>query len=84
MIDWGDACAGDPRLDLARMSMAGPTAFATFMSGYGIGLTPALNRSLACYRMVWHIDNLAFEHRAGGDWFDHYRAGIAAAVQELA
>src|SRR6185436_9916981 len=35
LIDWGDACAGDPRLDLGRMSMAGPTAFATFMSGYG-------------------------------------------------
>lgn len=83
LIDWGDARAGDPLLDLARMSMAGPTAFAAVISGYGLRERPAISRGLACYRMVWHIENFAFELRAGGDWFDHYRKGIALAVQQL-
>lgn len=64
LIDWGDACVGDPRLDLARMSMAGPTAFKSFMTGYGMTLTPDLGRVLAAYRLVWNIDALDYEHRA--------------------
>lgn len=84
IIDWGDASAGDPRLDLARMSMTGPAAFTAFMSGYGSSVTPELDRTLACYRMVWHIDALTYEFRAGGQYFDHYRAGIAASVRQLA
>lgn len=84
LIDWGDACAGDPRLDLGRMSMAGPTAFASFLSGYGLPLTPELGRVLTGYRLVWNIDALVYEFRAQGDWFDRYRSGIRAAVAELA
>lgn len=83
LIDWGDACVGDPRLDLARMSMAGATAFAIFMSGYGMTPTPDLGRVLAAYRLVWNIDALDYEHRAQGSWFDSYRSGIQAAVTEL-
>lgn len=84
LIDWGDACVGDPRLDLARMSMAGPAAFARFLSGYGTILTPELGRVLAAYRLVWFIDALVYEFRAQGNWFDSYRSGIRAAVAELA
>lgn len=84
LIDWGDICAGDPRLDLGRMSMAGPAAFATFMSGYGLAVTPELGRALAGYRLVWNIAALTYEYRADGDWFDTFRSGIAAAVHDLA
>ena len=84
LIDWGDACAGDPRLDLGRMSMAGPTVFAAFMSGYGLAITPELDRVLACYRLVWNIDALTYEFRADGDWFDGYQSGIESAVNDLA
>ena len=83
LIDWGDACAGDPRLDLGRMSMAGPEAFRLFMSGYGLALTPELQRSLTAYRLLWNLDALTYEFRAGGTWFDSYRAGIRAAADEL-
>ena len=84
LIDWGDASAGDPRLDLGRMSMAGPTAFASFLSGYGMTSTAELDRILAGYRLVWNIDALTYEFRARGNWFDRYRSGIRAAVAELA
>jgi aminoglycoside phosphotransferase (APT) family kinase protein len=84
IIDWGDACAGDPRLDLARLSMAGADALTAVMSGYGSQLTPELSRTLACYRLVWNIDALTYEYRAGGDWFDAYRRGITTALVELA
>ncbi len=83
IIDWGDACAGDPRLDMARLSMAGADALEAVMSGYGSQLTPELGRTLACYRLIWNIDALTYEYRAGGDWFDAYRHGIATALAEL-
>lgn len=83
LIDWGDACAGDPRLDLGRMTMAGPSAFSAFLSGYGLPLTPGLERSLTAYRLLWNLDALTHEFRAGGRWFDGYRAGIQAAVDDL-
>lgn len=83
IIDWGDACAGDPRLDLGRLSMAGTDTLEAILSGYGSRLTPELDRALAGYRLVWNIDALTYEHRAGGDWFDAYRRGIATAVTEL-
>lgn len=83
LIDWGDACAGDPRLDLARLSMAGANALDAVMSGYGVRLTPELSRTLACYRLVWNIDALTYEYRAGGGWFDAYRRGITTALAEL-
>lgn len=83
LIDWGDASVGDPRLDLGRMSMVGPTAFAAFMSGYGLPMTPGLERSLTAYRLLWNLDALTYEFRAGGAWFDRYRAGIRAAVDQL-
>lgn len=83
LIDWGDASVGDPRLDLGRMSMAGPSAFSAFMSGYGLPLTPELDRSLTAYRLVWNLDALVYEFRAGGSWFDTYRTGIRAAVDHL-
>jgi aminoglycoside phosphotransferase (APT) family kinase protein len=83
IIDWGDACAGDPRLDLGRLSMAGTDTLEAVLSGYGSRLTPELSRALAGYRLVWNIDALTYEYRAGGDWFDAYRRGIATAVAEL-
>lgn len=83
LIDWGDVAAGDPRLDLGRMSMVGSTAFVMFMSGYGHSVTPELNRSLTAYRLLWHLDALVYELRAGGDWFDSYLAGIRASMDEL-
>lgn len=84
IIDWGDACAGDPRLDLARLSMAGDDVIEAVMSGYGRRMTPELGRTLACYRLVWNIDALSYEYRAGGDWFDAYRHGMMTALTELA
>lgn len=84
IIDWGDACAGDPRFDLGRMSMAGPTALRAFLCGYGLSATAELDRSLTAYRLVWNLDALLYEYRAGGDWFDAYRVGARTALDDLA
>ncbi len=84
IIDWGDACAGDPRFDLGRMSMAGPTALRHFMSGYGLTATAELHLSLTAYRLVWNLDALLYEYRAGSDWFDAYRVGTHTALDDLA
>ena len=83
LIDWGDACAGDPRLDLGRLSMAGPAVLAAVLSGYGLELTPELSRTFACYRMVWTIDSLTYELHAGGTQFDRGLARIALATRDL-
>lgn len=52
IIDWGDATAGDPLLDLARMSMAGPEVFGPFAKGYGFVRTDELDVRLAGYRIT--------------------------------
>ena len=83
LIDWGDACAGDPRLDLGRLSMAGAAVLSAVLSGYGLELTPELSRTFAYYRMVWAIDSLTYEFRAGGTQFDRGLAQIAVDTREL-
>lgn len=84
VIDWGDATAGDPAADLARLSMAGPAATAAFLDGYGLPLTDHLADRLARYRLVWNTRSLTGELRAGGDWFDAYRTGITDDLRRLA
>lgn len=84
IIDWGDACAGDPRFDLGRMSMAGGTALRAFLSGYGLPVTAELSQAFTAYRLVWNLDALLYEYRAGGDWFDCYRDGAESAINSLA
>lgn len=83
IIDWGDACAGDPRFDLGRMSMAGGAALDGFLSGYGLPMTAELSRAFTAYRLVWNLDALLYEYRAGGDWFASYREGAELAVSSL-
>ena len=80
VIDWGDAIVGDPRADLARLSMAGSVVTSAFCDGYGQEMTPFLADVLARYRIMWNVDALTYEYRAGGDWFDVYRQGI---VQDI-
>jgi aminoglycoside phosphotransferase (APT) family kinase protein len=77
IIDWGDASVGDPLADLARLSMAGPSATEAFLAGYGLPMTPARAGQLARYRILWNIAALTAEFRAGGDWFRVYRERIA-------
>lgn len=69
IIDWGDAAFGDPLFDLGRFSRAGPTATDALLRGYAIERTPELDWTLACYRTVWSVMALQWEHAAGGDWF---------------
>jgi len=56
--------------------MSGPEALQAFSAGYGIELTPTLHRTLARYRILHNVGALAYEHRAGGDWFDLYRERV--------
>lgn len=76
ILDWGDTTYGDPLFDLARFSMAGPTAMAAFVDGYGQIDLP--ERTLSCYRVLWSLRALQAEDRAGGDWFQPYLDRIAA------
>ena len=83
VIDWGDASVGDPLADVARLSMSGPSLTAAFLDGYGLALTAALTDRLARHRIRWNLRALAYEHRAGGDWFDVYRDRVRADVALL-
>ena len=76
IIDWGDARVGDPAADLARLSMARPGVTAAFLDGYGGPIDTDLHDRLARYRLCWNVGALSYEHRAGGDWFEVYRARI--------
>ncbi|WP_165553977.1 phosphotransferase family protein [Kribbella capetownensis] len=79
IIDWSDATYGDPLYDLARFSISAPTE--ALLDGYGLQLTPAIERTFSLYRIVWSLIALYAEHRAGGDWFD---AHIVRITKELA
>lgn len=83
IIDWGDTSYGDPRWDLARMSLNGDTVFAPVLQGYGLELDADLARALACYRAVLRFDALHYELMAGGDWFDVYRTTIVDWLDSL-
>ncbi|TCC61187.1 hypothetical protein E0H73_18235 [Kribbella pittospori] len=78
IIDWSDATYGDPLYDLARFSISGATE--ALLDGYGIELTPAIEKTFSLYRIVWSLIALYAEHRAGGDWFD---AHIVRITKEL-
>ena len=77
VIDWGDVSVGDPVADIARLSMAGPEMTAAFLDGYGAQRTDELGDRLTRYRILWNLRALHHEFRAGGDWFDAYRAWIS-------
>ncbi|GAB3748528.1 phosphotransferase family protein [Microlunatus parietis] len=76
IIDWGDTSYGDPRYDLARLSVAEDAIFRPALEGYGLELEAELSRTLACYRAIQRVDALHYELMAGGDWFDVYRQTI--------
>jgi aminoglycoside phosphotransferase (APT) family kinase protein len=76
IIDWGDASIGDPRAEIARLSMSGPAMTAAFLDGYGMPLIDELADRLTRYRILWNVKALSYEYRAGGDWFDAYRNHI--------
>lgn len=78
ILDWGDAMYGDPLFDLARFSMAGASATAAFMTGYGAIDVP--ERTLSLYRVLWSLMALQAEHRAGGNWFQPHVDTIAREV----
>ncbi|GAB3981454.1 hypothetical protein GCM10027615_62130 [Plantactinospora veratri] len=78
VIDWGDVGVGDPMLDIARVSMAGPDILSAFLDGYELDLTPGLDERIRAYRLLWNLAALSFEFAAGGDWFDFYRRNIQA------
>lgn len=84
IIDWGDASAGDPLSDLARLSKSGPAATNAFLAGYGMEPTPGLDMVLARYRVLGDVAALTYEHRAGGDWFDVYRDRIKTDTMNIA
>ena len=83
IIDWGDAAVGDPRFDLARLSMAGDRVMTAFLSGYGWVPSAADEPVLTLYRVLWNLDALLYEFRAGGDWFAVYRQRIQEGLDEL-
>lgn len=76
IIDWGDASIGDPRAEIARLSMSGFAMTAAFLDGYGLPLTDELADRITRYRILWNVKALSYEYRAGGDWFDAYRNHI--------
>ncbi|WP_337926533.1 aminoglycoside phosphotransferase family protein [Kribbella sandramycini] len=67
ILDWGDACYGDPLYDLARLTMTADPA--TVLTAYGLHPTLDLARTLSRYRLVWSLSALHSEHAAGGAWF---------------
>jgi aminoglycoside phosphotransferase (APT) family kinase protein len=83
LIDWGDAGVGDPAWDLARASMMDPTDFRAIVDGYPGADDAAVSRLLPIYRVLWNVRALAYEHRAGGDWFAAYQDRIAADLDLL-
>jgi len=83
VIDWGDARVGDPLADLSRLSMSGPSVTAAFLDGYGLEATDDVSDMMARYRILWNLTALAYEHRAGGDWFDVYRDRVRDDVGRL-
>lgn len=84
IIDWGDTSYGDPRYDLARLSVAENAIFRPALEGYGLTLDADLSRTLACYRAIMRVDVLHYELMAGGDWFDVYRQTIIDWLSSLA
>ncbi|GIF00087.1 hypothetical protein Ari01nite_75510 [Paractinoplanes rishiriensis] len=76
LLDWGDAGAGDPLFDLARLSMAPAPLVREFFAGYGLTRTPELDETLRRYRILFNLEVLAYEYRAGGDWFEAYRRNL--------
>jgi hypothetical protein len=47
------------------------------LAGYGIERTPALDRALSLYRVLWSLMALHAEYDAGGDWFAAHVTTIA-------
>ena len=76
VIDWGDASIGDPAWDLARASMMRPGEFEPLLAGYPGAEVPGVREILPVYRMLWNTRALAYEYKAGGDWFAEYRRRI--------
>ncbi|MGC4941683.1 phosphotransferase family protein [Kribbella sp. DT2] len=83
IIDWGDALYGDPLFDLARFSIAGPDATTAVLDGYGLALTPDLERTFALYRAVWSAMVCRIELEVGGDWFQAHLDRIADDLHRL-
>jgi aminoglycoside phosphotransferase (APT) family kinase protein len=83
LIDWGDVAVGDPRYDLARFSINAGGALAPLLEGYGVELDDELRLTFAVYRVIRMTTTLLYELRWGGDWFDSYRATIAADLDLL-
>lgn len=73
IIDWGDATAGDPLLDLGRFSLAGRLAIDAFLRGYGEVDTQGRDvpRVLHLYAIWWCVQANAWEMEGGGDSFAH-------------
>ena len=78
IIDWSDATYGDPLYDLARFTISGPEATQALLDGYGLHLTPAVEKTFSLYRIIWSLTALHAEHQASGDWFDAHLTRITA------
>ncbi|WP_405058776.1 aminoglycoside phosphotransferase family protein [Kribbella sp. NBC_01505] len=76
ILDWGDACYGDPLYDLARLTITADPSIV--LGAYGLTPTESLQRTLSRYRILWSLAALHAEHAAGGDWFDPHVRRIAA------
>ena len=83
IIDWGDAMAGDPAWDLARASMMDPVQYAALADGYRTAHDPRVRSLLPLYRVLWNTRALAYEQRAGGDWFAEYQRRISVDLDHL-
>lgn len=76
LLDFGDACGGDPLHDLARYSLEGADKLKALLTGYGEVDLDA--EAMRAHRLRFTLDCLATEARADGDWFEVYQQRIAA------
>lgn len=97
IIDWGDANAGDPIYDLARVFHsavvggsveAGWSLLSNFRTGYGSAGLPddELRRSVLVYAAVFAAWSMVGEHRGGAPWppwWPLQAAALRAVLDEL-
>ncbi|MFK4085433.1 phosphotransferase family protein [Kribbella sp. NPDC020789] len=78
ILDWGDACYGDPLYDLARLTITADED--AVLAAYGLPRTGKLQKALSRYRVLWSLRALHAEHAARGDWFDPHVRRIEAEI----
>lgn len=86
IIDWQDALAADPILDMARLTRyERPSAIRAFLEGYEPSreLAARIPIALPAYRLLWSAWTARFEDDGASDWLSHHIAAIRASLWEL-